>query len=154
VLSARNLQAPEILQHVAYTHPFTHRPLVEFMLTIPARVVCQPGQPRRLMRRAFAGLLPPLIAGRKSKAAYLSTYLGAIMPLAAEMLQQPGEIQVVERGYAERRSLIARLERLRQGLECNEGQLWSLILFEFWLRNQARRHALAPRTPASELTVS
>ena len=37
MLSARVLQVPEPLQHLSYTHPYAHRPLVEFMLTIPPR---------------------------------------------------------------------------------------------------------------------
>src|ERR1019366_1887641 len=87
-------------------------------------------------RRAFAGLLPPLVLGRKSKAAYSAVYAAALMPLAAELLKHPGRVQLVERGYVDRRSLARRLERFQQGLECNEYQLRPLLLFEFWLRNQ------------------
>ena len=50
--------------------PYAHRPLVEFMLTIPSNIVFGPNQPRRLMRRAFAGLVPPMVLNRKSKASY------------------------------------------------------------------------------------
>lgn len=150
VLENRLLQAPEALQHVSYTHPFAHRPLVEFMLTIPAHIVTRPRQPRRLMRRAFAGLLPPLVLARKSKAAYTAMYVGALMPLAATLLRNPGGIQLVERGYVDRNSLTNRLERFTQGLECNESQLRQLILFEFWLRNRVAPQA----APAPELAVS
>jgi hypothetical protein len=150
LLQARTLQAPEALQHVSYTHPFAHRPLVEFMLTIPAHVVCRPDRPRRLMRRAFAGLLPPLVLLRKSKAAYTAMYAGALMPLAATLLKNQGEIQIVERGYVDRKSLTSRLERFAQGLDCNESQLRQLILFEFWLRNQVAPHT----TQVSELAAS
>ena len=135
VLQSRMLQAPEALQHISFTHPFAHRPLVEFLLAIPAQVVCRPNQPRRLMRRAFSGLLPPLIAGRKSKAAYISTYIQPLIPLAAEMVSHPDAIQVVQRGYMDRVSLVDRLAKFTQGIECNEGQLKLAIIFEFWLRN-------------------
>ena len=136
ILQARSLQTPEALQHVSYTHPFAHRPLVEFMLTIPAHVVAGPDQPRRLMRRAFAGLLPPLVLARKSKAAYTSTYRQSLMPLATLLLKDPAGIQLVERGYVDSHSLSSRLERFTQGLDCNESQLRLLVLFEFWLRNR------------------
>lgn len=136
VLQSRALQTPEALQHLSYTHPYAHRPLVEFMLTIPFGIVSRPNQPRRLMRRAFAGLLPALILKRKSKASYELTYRGALMPLARRLLQCPAEIQVAERGYVDRRSLIGRLEKFTQGLDCNETQLRQIILFEFWLRNR------------------
>ncbi|HEY6390209.1 MAG TPA: asparagine synthase-related protein, partial [Bryobacteraceae bacterium] len=39
VLRSRVLQTPEPLRNVFYTHPYTHRPLVEFMLAIPPAVV-------------------------------------------------------------------------------------------------------------------
>jgi asparagine synthase (glutamine-hydrolysing) len=136
MLEARMLQAPETLQHISYTHPFAHRPLVEFMLTIPAGEVCRPGEPRRLMRRAFAGFLPAAILKRKSKAVYTRVYRQALVPLAAELLMRPESIRLVELGYVDRQSITERLTRFVQGLDCNESQLRQLILFEFWFRNR------------------
>jgi hypothetical protein len=138
-LDARTLQAPEALQHISYTHPFAHRPLVEFMLTIPPAEVCRPGEPRRLMRRAFAHILPPAILQRKSKATYADHYRQALIPLAARMLSQPDQIRLVTHGYADRHSVTERLTRFLQGLDCNEPQLRQLLLFEFWLRNREGR---------------
>ena len=137
MLSTRLLQAPEWLQHVSYTHPFAHRPLVEFMLTIPPALVCRPGEPRRLMRRAFAELLPPAILKRRSKTIYERVFRQALVPMAAELLQRPGEMRMVESGYVDRRSVMERLKRFTEGLDCNSSQLRQLILFEFWLRNRA-----------------
>src|SRR5215213_11368254 len=57
-LELRTLQPPEPLQHLDYTHPFAHRPLVEFLTTVPTDVLCRPGEPRRLMRSAFSELWP------------------------------------------------------------------------------------------------
>ena len=59
MLELRTLQAPEPLQHLDYTHPFAHRPLVEFLMSVPADVLCRPGEPRRLMRRALSDQWPP-----------------------------------------------------------------------------------------------
>jgi hypothetical protein len=136
MLQSRQLQVPEGLQHLSFTHPFAHRPLVEFMLTIPTNIVFAPGQPRRLMRRAFSGLLPPMIQRRKSKGDYESTYFQALRPLAAAILQRPKEICLVDCGYVDHGSLISRLESFVQGLECNQSQLRALVLFEFWLRSR------------------
>jgi hypothetical protein len=106
------------------------------------------------MRRAFAGLLPPMVLNRKSKAAYTSVYYQALMPLAAAMLNRPTEIQLVERGYLDRTSLTSRLERFTQGLDCNEFQLRMIILFEFWLRNRvAPQYPLASSPSPSEQAV-
>jgi asparagine synthase (glutamine-hydrolysing) len=136
ILASRTLQTPEALQHISYTHPYAHRPLLEFMLTIPARVVVGPNEPRRLMRRAFAGLLPPMVLNRKSKGSYSSTYRESLKPLATQLLTGSGKIQLVERGYLERESLLSRLGRFTQGLDCNETQLRQILILEFWLRKR------------------
>jgi hypothetical protein len=136
ILDTRNLQAPEALQHISYSHPYAHRPLVEFMMTIPPAEVCRPGEPRRLMRRAFKDFLPPAVFQRKSKAAYTQVYRQALIPLATRMLSQPGQIRLVAHGYVDGHSVTERLARFLQGLDCNEPQLRQLLLFEFWLRNR------------------
>jgi asparagine synthase (glutamine-hydrolysing) len=136
ILDARTLQAPEALQHISYSHPYAHRPLVEFMLTIPPAEICRPGEPRRLMRRAFKDFLPPAVLQRRSKAAYTQAYRQALIPLATEMLSQPGQIRLTAHGYVDGHSVTERLARFLQGLDCNEPQLRQLLLFEFWLRNR------------------
>jgi asparagine synthase (glutamine-hydrolysing) len=145
MLQSRLLQAPEPMQHLAFAHPFAHRPLVEFMLGIPPSVVCRPGEPRRLQRRAFADLLPPRVLNRRSKAAFTDAYVRALIPLAQAMLRNPDGIQIVERRFVDRQSLLSRLERFTQGLECNQFQLRNVILYEFWLRTRG----VAPRQAAA-----
>jgi len=137
-LESRSLQTPEPLQHLSFSHPFAHRRLVEYMLTIPSGEVCRPGEPRRLMRRAFSGILPPAIAARKSKATYTAVYRKSLIPLAAELLKRPASIRLVELGYLDGQSLAGRLERMVEGLQCNESQLRHVILLEFWLRKWER----------------
>jgi hypothetical protein len=107
-------------------------------------MVFGPNHPRRLMRRAFAELLPPLVLARKSKASYMPAYRGALMPLAHMLLLCPKEIQVAERGYVDPRSLIGRLEKFTRGLDCHETQLRQILLFEFWLRTRMA----SPASPA------
>ena len=87
------------------------------------------------MRRAFAGLLPPAILKRRSKGIYERVFRQALVPMAAELLKRPGEIRMVEFGYVDRPSVMERLTRFTEGLDCNAFQLRQLILFEFWLRN-------------------
>lgn len=138
-IELRRLQAPEPLQHLNYTHPFAHRPLVSFMLSIPAEVVCRPGEPRRLMRRAFHNLWPPGLRTRRSKDSFGGVFLDALRPLAMELLERPGDLQVVERGYVDRENLNKRLHQLVHSLDCNEPQLRQIILLEFWLRGRETR---------------
>jgi len=135
LLELRSLQPPEPLQHLDYTHPFAHRPLVEFLMTIPAGVVCGPGEPRRLMRRALADLWPDKVRRRRSKGFFNTPWLEALRPLAHDLLKQR-QIELVERGFVDRASLLSRLERLSAGLECNDAQLRQIMLLEFWLRHR------------------
>ncbi len=135
MLELRALQAPEPLQHLDYTHPFAHRPLVEFLMKVPADVVCGPGEPRRLMRAALSDLWPAKLRSRRSKASFGAPWQDALRPLL-QTLRQSGELQVVERGFVDRASVHARLERLSAGLPCNESQLRQIILMEFWLRHR------------------
>jgi asparagine synthase (glutamine-hydrolysing) len=136
ILATRTLEVPELLFPIFYTHPFVHRPLVEYMLAIPDEIVCGIGEPRRLMRRAFAGLLPRAVLRRKSKASFHSVFSNAIRPLAAELAERPMRSVLVARGFVDARQLEVRLRRFLNGLDSNEAQLRQLILVEFWLRAQ------------------
>ena len=137
IMQSCRLQTPEAFQHLSYAHPFAHRPLVEFLLSIPPRMVFGPNQPRLLMRRAFAGLLPPLILNRQTKGDYGASYRSSLLPLATSLLHQSDALQLVARGYVDRASLLSRLDRFTQGLDCNENQLRLAVLLEYWLRIRA-----------------
>ena len=135
LLELRSLKAPEPLQHLDYTHPFAHRPLLEFLMTVPADVLCGPGEPRRLMRRTLSDLWPPDLRKRRSKGLFGAPWHEALQPLVRDLLQSR-QFQVVERGYVDRASLVSRLEGLRAGLDSNATQLQQIVLLEFWLRNR------------------
>ena len=139
MIQLRKLLPPEPLQHLYYTHPFAHRPLVTFMLSIPADVACRPGEPRRLMRKAFHELWPPELRKRRSKDAFGGVFLDSLRPLAQGLLKQPERLQVVERGYVDVESWKKRLEQLSHSLDCNEPQLRQIILLELWLRGRENR---------------
>ena len=138
MLELRALQPPEPFQHLDYTHPFAHRRLVEFLMTVPADVLCRPGEPRRLMRRALSDLWPPRLRKRRSKGLFDVPWLDALRPLARDLLKER-QLELVERGFVDRASVHSRLERLSAGLDCNEPQLRQIILLELWLRNRGRR---------------
>src|SRR5215213_32343 len=140
-LELRTLQSPEPLQHLEYTHPFGHRPLVEFLLTVPASVLCRPGEPRKLMRSALSELWPLKLRERRSKGSFNAPWQEASRPLARALLDAK-KLHSVERGFVDRDSLRARLECLCLGLDCNESQLRQIILLELWLRNRAEGERL------------
>jgi asparagine synthase (glutamine-hydrolysing) len=135
-LELRALQPPEPLQHLDYTHPFAHRPLVEFLMAVPPEVLCQPGEPRRLMRSALSDLWPLKLRTRRSKGLFNAPWQKALRPLARVLLKAR-QLYLVESGFVDRTSVLSRLERLSSGLDCNESQLRQIILLELWLRNRA-----------------
>jgi hypothetical protein len=138
-LESRTLQTPELAQPVYYTHPFAHRPFVEYMLAVPPSVVCSPDQPRALMRAAFRGLLPEVVLRRRSKASFRTVFNQALRPLAAALLQTIDKTHLVVCGFVDPVSLESRLRRFLNGLECNSSQLSHLMIVEFWLRRRKAR---------------
>ena len=148
MLELRHLQSPESLQHLDYTHPFAHRPLVEFLMSVPANILCAPGEPRRLMRAAFSDYWPSQLRERRSKGVFNTPWQAALRPLA-RMLAGAKQLHVVERGFVDSLSVGLRLERLCHGLECNEYQLRQIIMLELWLRNRANNDSAKHRLLAA-----
>jgi asparagine synthase (glutamine-hydrolysing) len=136
LIELRTLQPPEPLQHLDYTHPFAHRPLVEFLMNVPPNVLCRPGEPRRLMRLALPDLWPLKLRTRRSKGVFNAPWHESLLPLGRALLQAK-ELHVVEQGFVDAASMRSRLERLCAGLDCNEHQLRNIVLLELWLRNRA-----------------
>ena len=135
-LELRAFQAPEVWQHLDYTHPFTHRPLVEFLMTVPVDVLCHPGEPRRLMRSALSDLWPLKLRRRRSKGLFNLPWQEALKPLASVLIKSK-QLHVVERGFVDRANVLSRLRLLSTGLDCNEAQLRHIVLLELWLRSRA-----------------
>lgn len=129
----RALRPLEPVRHLDYTHPFAHRPLVEFLMSVPNDVLCRPGEPRRLMRAALGDLLPDRVRRRRSKALFGAPWLASLRPLAVTLLREPS-LLVAEYGWVDQAAVRTRLQRLVQGLECNEPQLRRIVLLECWLR--------------------
>jgi hypothetical protein len=124
-LELRTFQVPDLWQHLEYTHPFVHRPLVE--------VLCGVDKPRKLMRSALSDLWPVRLRTRRSKGLFNLPWQEALRPLA-RALAMARELYLVERGFLDRISLLSRLQRCSQGLDCNESQIRNIIALEMWLR--------------------
>jgi hypothetical protein len=131
-LELRTFQTPEPWQHLDYTHPFTHRPLVEFLMTVPVEVLCGPGEPRKLMRSALSYLWPVRLRRRRSKGSFNAPWQEATQPFAHTILSDK-KLNLVELGFVDRASVLSRLQRLSHGLDCNLSQLRNIIVLELWL---------------------
>jgi asparagine synthase (glutamine-hydrolysing) len=139
ILESRFFRPPERLQHLYYTHPYFHRPLVEFLLAIPANILCGPGEQRRLHRRALRELLPREVLQRRSKASFSGTFLQSLRPAARALLEPSRPLLLAEHGYVDAANVQARLESMTHSLSCGEHQLRQIVLLEHWLRAQPQR---------------
>ncbi len=154
LLESRFFRPPERLQHLYYTFPYADRPLLEFLLTIPADILAKPGEPRALMRRAFREFLPSEVARRRSKASYTGEFLKSLRRAVSKLLVERGPLLVEELGYVDAAALRARLQRMTQSLPCNETQLRQVLLLEFWLRSQkARAGEIVDAAPALAVAI-
>jgi asparagine synthase (glutamine-hydrolysing) len=118
------------------SHPYSHRPLIEFCLAVPISQFLRDGQTRSLMRRALRELLPRKIVNRVSKGLLDETLGRAVRrewPSTAGLLNW----QVCERGYATYVNLVASLNRAYLGIVDQIGPLVRLFSLERWLRSLA-----------------
>lgn len=120
--------APERVQ------PLMSQPLLELCLATPTYVLTQGGRGRALARRAFADLIPPEIAGRRSKggaADYIATVLQRNLPFAKAMLL---EGQLVRHGLLDRRRAEAALAGRLAARTTHVTEIHACIATEAWLQ--------------------
>jgi hypothetical protein len=122
---------------ITYAYPFAHRPLVEFVMAIPAGVLSAPGETRSLMRRAFAGLIPSRVLGRQSKGFYSPAALRGLRSTAAAMLPVD-RLEIVQRGWIDPNALDAALRTLMDAGAASH-ELRRVVHLENWLVSRQRR---------------
>jgi asparagine synthase (glutamine-hydrolysing) len=123
---------------VVYTYPFVHRPLVEFVMAIPGEELSAPGRMRSLMRRSFAGLLPPRVVERTSKGYYPPAAMRALRPLA-EAARPVDRLDVVQRGWLDPGRLDAAIRVVIDGGAATGAEVLRALRLEHWLRARHRR---------------
>jgi len=138
--AAARLDVPHRSPDVVYAYPFTHRPLVDFMLAIPGEQLSAPGVTRSLMRRAFANLVPARILRRVSKGYYPPAAFRAARRVVGSMLPV-AELEVVQRGWIDPDRLRSAIRALTDGGGETGGDIHCVLRLERWL--QARRAAPA-----------
>ena len=138
-VSAR-LDVPHRSPDIVYAYPFTHRPLVEFMLAIPGEQLSAPGTTRSLMRRAFTNIVPARVLKRISKGYYPPAAYRAARRQVASMLPVR-ELEVVQRGWIDPDRLQPALRALTDGGGETGGDIHAVLRLEAWLH--ARRNSCA-----------
>jgi asparagine synthase (glutamine-hydrolysing) len=116
------------------SHPFTHRPLINFCLSVPLRQLVRDGQTRSLMRRAFRNLLPPRIANRKGKAGIDEAFVRAVRRDWDDI----GDLrnwELHKRGLMNPEQLLPELDKARLGYCDGLALLIRVFSIERWLRS-------------------
>lgn len=137
------------------SHPYSHRPLIEFCLAVPISQFLRQGQTRSLMRRALRDVLPPKVLNRKSKGMLDEAFARAVRQEWSTI----GNLRrwhLCERGFAEANALGAYLNRLRLGLPARGVSAIRLFSLERWLRSldNVRRETRRECPPHNELILS
>jgi asparagine synthase (glutamine-hydrolysing) len=132
------LQRPIESAGVTHTYPFAHRPLVEFVLSIPGEQSSAPGQLRSLMRRAFRGMVPARVLARTSKGHYAPAVMRAVRPLAGA-LAPVDRLLVVQRGWIDAMRLDAAIHALAAGAGPAASEVERVLRLEQWLTSRERR---------------
>jgi len=123
---------------VEVTHPFLHRPLVDFCLAIPIDQFVRPHETRSLHRRALRDVLPHETVNRTTKSGPDEAMVRALRREWPTIRALLTDARVCERGYADRERLAASLERASFGLGAGGLDLLRLLEVEVWLRAQER----------------
>lgn len=114
-------------------HPLLSQPLLELCLATPTYILTEGGQGRALARRAFAGDMPPEIAGRRSKGGieqYVTMVLRRNLPFARELLLDG---HLVKQGLLDAARVDAALSG-RPSTVAYVTEIHNCIAIEAWLR--------------------
>jgi asparagine synthase (glutamine-hydrolysing) len=125
------------------SHPYSHRPLIEFCLSVPLSQHLRNGATRSLMRRAMQDLLPTKTAKRVSKGLVDECVIRA---LAREQVTVADltNWQVCRHGYVVQSYLTEALRVARMGMVHLFGPMIRLFSLERWLRSLDRVDASQP----------
>jgi asparagine synthase (glutamine-hydrolysing) len=128
-----NSPLPEMLCEWGY--PFLDRDILEFLFALPPEQVTRPGYCRSLMRRSFAGLLPPAILERKRKAFVERGPLLSLMSELPRLLAETDRLSLARLGIVNPDELRTELCRLQSGDGVALIPLVRLFGLENWIRN-------------------
>jgi len=120
---------------VEFSYPFTHKPLVEFMLAIPSEQHARPHESKSLVRRALRDLLPAELIERKETRITIWHAASLAVKREAQRIQKLiMEADEIVDLYIDRKAVLS---------ACSKNQpdvlLLPLVPFVLWLQTFAKR---------------
>jgi asparagine synthase (glutamine-hydrolysing) len=131
---------PDLFENgITTRYPYLYQPLLEFALTLPPHLRCQPAMPKRALTHAMRGVLPELIRGRTGKGATGTRATWALeyqRDLLAQLTRDPilAQLGLVDQAALRRRAAFASRGRGQRMLP-----LLSTLTIETWLQVRAGR---------------
>ena len=131
-----------------FSYPFTHKPLVEFMLAVPPEQHARPHESKSLVRRALRELLPAELIERKETRITIWQAASLAVKREAQRIQKLLiEADDIIDLYIDRKAVLSACSKDRP-----EVLLLPLVPFVLWLQTFAKRKPLSEST--SPLTDS
>ncbi|HEU4506783.1 MAG TPA: asparagine synthase-related protein [Pyrinomonadaceae bacterium] len=122
------------------TYPFLHRPLVEFLMSIPFDQKLRGSETRSLMRRALKDVLPPKVLNRRNKGIVGETFCRGLADQWTVLEPMLADARVCRRGYVDAKLFRSALDLARHGRKIETSTLLKTIAIEIWLRSLEYRH--------------
>lgn len=143
----RHLQSLTDVPLAYQSHPFGDRRVVEFMLGVPGHISAPPGEPRGLMRRAFAPFMPTRIIKRFSKGAPSPAPFNNNREVLGRWLQRPDDVKVLNLECLDRPMVLQYLADAKSG-KTDWLRFVKLLKIERWLdAREERRRRASPTAP-------
>lgn len=121
-------------QDLYVSHPYGHRPLVEFCFAVPVSQFLREGQTRSLMRRALSNVLPAKTVKRVGKGLVDEAVLRALRR-EWDDVSNVRDWQVCQRDFVEPKQLSDSLQKMRLGFLDHGMGLFRLVSLERWFRS-------------------
>jgi len=119
-----------------FSYPFTHRPLVEFMLAIPIVQKVRPGESKSLLRRALRDFLPPELVNHKERITNLDAMVHAVARERSRIQGMFKNARSSAYGYLNSEAILESCNHKRKQAD---PFIMSLVPFEYWLQSLDRR---------------
>jgi asparagine synthase (glutamine-hydrolysing) len=132
-------------------YPFSHRPLVEFLMSLPAEELAGFAGTRALHKAALVGVLPERVQSRPTKAGPSEAMSRAVTRESERMQVLVRESLACERGYVHAGRVLAEFTGWRHGMIFGVSDLFTFIGLEMWLRALKRRSTRAHAEPIASI---
>ncbi len=116
------------------TYPFSHRPLVSFVLSLPSSIMWRPEHPRAFACAALRDVLPEEVIRRRTKGYAPPAIIRNLTPCVTENVAKIGDWQLVSRGYGEPSTIAQIFKAFLDGSQATEALVRRLIDAESLLR--------------------